>query len=47
MEGKFMIVIMQIIVRISKICLNIIHHMLKVLERMNFNFLIHQDMQMK
>ena len=31
----------------SKICLNIIHHMRKVLKQMNFTFLIHRDMEMK
>ena len=47
MEDKFTIVFMQIIVLISKTCLNIIHHMPKALEQMNSFFLIQQDMQMK
>ena len=45
-EEKFMIVIMQIIARISKICLNTILLMQKVSAQMNIIFLIHQDMQM-
>ena len=47
MEDQFMIVIMQIIVQILKICLNIILLMSKVLEQMNFILSIQQEMQMR